>query len=87
MWVDIFPTILAFIAQLVAVSHEYLTAPSTYTRMMHPLPALVHSKYPFYTLGGGDRRWKNLGEADGEGLEWVGSLMSVASYFFFLVGV
>jgi hypothetical protein len=50
---------------------------------MHPLPALAHSKYPFYTPGGSDRRWKNLGEADGEGLEWVGGLMLVASYFFF----
>lgn len=60
------------------LSHEYLTAPSTYTRMMHPLPALTHSKYPFYTPGGGDRRWKNLGEADSEGLEWVGGLMVIA---------
>lgn len=50
---------------------------ATYTRLVHPLPALSHINYPFYTPGGEDKRWLGSGQVEEEGLRWVGGLMSV----------
>ncbi|EAU84348.1 hypothetical protein CC1G_01344 [Coprinopsis cinerea okayama7 len=49
--------------------------PSSYTRIRRPLPAATHAKYPFYTPGGGDIRWKDSDEINGQGGRWVGSMM------------
>ncbi|KAG1752542.1 uncharacterized protein EDB91DRAFT_1044592 [Suillus paluster] len=46
----------------------------SYNKLTHPLPAESHRNYPFYTPGGGDRRWGSLEE---QGLQWVGGLMFV----------
>jgi hypothetical protein len=46
-----------------------------YTRLTHPLPALSHANYPFYTPGGGDGRWRGSEEGEESGLRWVGGLM------------
>lgn len=43
--------------------------------MTHPLPAASHQNYPWYTAGGGDKRWLGSGEEEEEGLKWVGGLM------------
>ncbi|KAJ7180344.1 hypothetical protein C8R43DRAFT_1084281 [Mycena crocata] len=48
-----------------------------YSRLRYPIPAPIHSNYPFYTPGGGDKRWIISEELE-EGLEWVGGLMLVA---------
>jgi hypothetical protein len=48
-----------------------------YERLTHPLPALSHAAYPFYTSGGGDKRWLSAGTVEEEGKQWVGGLMSV----------
>ena len=48
-----------------------------YERLTHPLPALSHAAYPFYTPGGGDKRWLTSGTIEEEGKQWVGGLMSV----------
>lgn len=48
-----------------------------YERLTHPLPALSHAAYPFYTPGDGDRRWLVSGTLEEEGQQWVGGLMSV----------
>lgn len=54
------------------------TLPSnTYARMTHPLPAVSHANYPWYTHGGGDKRWIDCDEEE-DGFHWVGGLMSVA---------
>ncbi|KAI0005142.1 hypothetical protein BJV74DRAFT_807212 [Russula compacta] len=50
----------------------------TYERLTHPLPALSHAAYPFYTPGGGDRRWLVSGTLEEEGQQWVGGLMLTA---------
>ena len=51
---------------------------TAYTKLVHPTPAPSHAKYPFYTPGGGDRRWLMSGEEEEEeGLFWVGGLMYV----------
>jgi len=46
-------------------------------RLTRPLPALSHAAYPFYTEGGGDKRWLTSETGEEEGREWVGGLMSV----------
>jgi len=46
-----------------------------YERLTHPLPALTHAAYPFYTQGGGDKRWLMSGTVEEEGSQWVGGLM------------
>lgn len=51
---------------------------ATYTRLVHPLPALSHINYPFYTPGGEDKRWLGSGQVEEEGLRWVGGLMIIA---------
>lgn len=48
-----------------------------YERLTHPRPALSHAAYPFYTPGGGDKRWLTSGTLEEEGKQWVGGLMSV----------
>ncbi|KAF9054969.1 hypothetical protein BDZ89DRAFT_1152795 [Hymenopellis radicata] len=48
-----------------------------YEPMLHPLPAPSHANYPWYTPGGGDKRWLGSGEDEEEGLCWVGGLMIV----------
>jgi len=48
-----------------------------YERLTHPLPALSHAAYPFYTSGGGDKRWLMAGTVEEEGKQWVGGLMFV----------
>lgn len=48
-----------------------------YERLTHPRPALSHAAYPFYTPGGGDKRWLTSGDLEEEGKQWVGGLMSV----------
>lgn len=48
-----------------------------YERLTRPLPALSHIAYPFYTPGGGDKRWITSGTLEEEGKQWVGGLMSV----------
>lgn len=50
-----------------------------YERLTHPLPAPSHAAYPFYTTGGGDKRWLISGTLEEEGHQWVGGLMSVCS--------
>lgn len=53
----------------------------TYTHLTHPLPAPSHAKYPWYTAGGGDKRWVQSDDAEEQGLQWVGGLMSVIDFF------
>ncbi|KAE9409971.1 hypothetical protein BT96DRAFT_462336 [Gymnopus androsaceus JB14] len=49
-----------------------------FSRLTHPLPAPSHRNYPWYTPGGGDKRWLGSGEDEEEGLKWVGGLMIIA---------
>ncbi|KAG9218836.1 hypothetical protein CCMSSC00406_0001050 [Pleurotus cornucopiae] len=49
-----------------------------YARLAHPRPNPSHANYPFYTPGGGDKRWLGSGEVEEEGLQWVGGMMIVA---------
>jgi len=46
-----------------------------YERLTHPIPALSHAEYPFYTPGGGDKRWLISETVEEEGKQWVGGLM------------
>ncbi|KAJ7044591.1 hypothetical protein C8F04DRAFT_591275 [Mycena alexandri] len=48
-----------------------------YSSLKYPLPAQTHINYPFYTPGGGDKRWI-ISEDSEVGLEWIGGLMIVA---------
>ncbi|KAI0307039.1 hypothetical protein B0F90DRAFT_1684632, partial [Multifurca ochricompacta] len=50
----------------------------SYERLTHPLPAPSHAAYPFYTPGGGDKRWLTVGTLEEEGQQWVGGLMLTA---------
>ncbi|KAG5648872.1 hypothetical protein DXG03_000221 [Asterophora parasitica] len=56
----------------------HVPSPETYHRLTHPLPARSHAEYPYYTSGGGDKRWLGEGEVEEEGLRWVGGLMLIA---------
>ncbi|KAK0461993.1 uncharacterized protein EV420DRAFT_1266034 [Desarmillaria tabescens] len=56
----------------------YQVTYDSYTRLTHPLPAVSHSGYPWFTPGGGDKRWLGSGAEEEEGLCWVGGLMVVA---------
>jgi hypothetical protein len=49
----------------------------TYEHLTHPMPAPSYAEYPFYTPGGGDKRWLISGNVEEEGHQWVGGLMSV----------
>ena len=51
-----------------------------YELLTHPLPAHSHRNYPWYTPGGGDKRWIASGDEEEEGLCWVGSLMSPQTF-------
>ncbi|KAG6821510.1 hypothetical protein H0H93_000019 [Arthromyces matolae] len=59
-------------------AYTYVPTPETYTRPVHPLPAPSHANYPYYSPGGGDKRWLGEGEIEEEGLRWVGGLMIIA---------
>ncbi|GAW05071.1 hypothetical protein LENED_006905 [Lentinula edodes] len=48
-----------------------------FSHMAHPLPVSSHANYPWYTPGGGDKRWLGSGEVEEEGLKWVGGLMII----------
>jgi len=60
------------------VDPGYQALPTSYTRLMYPLPSPSHANYPFHTPGGGDKRWLGSGEVEEEGLQWVGGLMIIA---------
>ncbi|TFK43747.1 hypothetical protein BDQ12DRAFT_675493 [Crucibulum laeve] len=60
------------------LSNEYHMPYTTYTHLSYPLPAPTHANYPFYTPGGGDRRWVSSEAAEEEGLHWVGGMMIIA---------
>ncbi|KAF5393137.1 hypothetical protein D9757_001307 [Collybiopsis confluens] len=61
-----------------SVDYPEISPPSIdFARMTHPLPAPSHANYPWYTPGGGDKRWLGSGQ-DEEGLKWVGGLMIIA---------
>ncbi len=49
----------------------------TYARLRYPSPNWKYANYPFYTPGGNDRRWNGSGEAEEDGLQWVGGMMYV----------
>ncbi|KAG6903413.1 hypothetical protein C0995_005436 [Termitomyces sp. Mi166 len=59
-------------------THTYIPPLETYVRPLYPIPAPSHSNYPYYTPGGGDKRWLEESEIEEEGLRWVGGLMIVA---------
>ncbi|KAF8272122.1 hypothetical protein EI94DRAFT_1770049 [Lactarius quietus] len=51
---------------------------NSYERLTHPFPVSSHAEYPFYTPGGGDKRWLMSGDLEEEGHQWVGGLMLTA---------
>ncbi|KAI0068569.1 hypothetical protein BV25DRAFT_1817434 [Artomyces pyxidatus] len=53
------------------------TAP-LYERLVHPLPSNSHANYPFFTPGGGDKRWFGFGALEEDGQQWVGGMMLTA---------
>ncbi|KAK0230639.1 hypothetical protein IW262DRAFT_1339509 [Armillaria fumosa] len=55
----------------------YQVTSHSYTRLTHPLPAVSHFDYPWFTSGGSDKRWLGSGAEEEEGLCWVGGLMVV----------
>ncbi|KAF9006596.1 hypothetical protein BDQ17DRAFT_1352026 [Cyathus striatus] len=61
-----------------SISNEYHVSYAAYTKLSCPLPSSIHANYPFYTPGGGDRRWRSWGGVEEEGLHWVGGLMIIA---------
>ncbi|KAJ7780996.1 hypothetical protein B0H16DRAFT_1658683 [Mycena metata] len=66
-----------------AFLHPPGVAPDTaaikdYSSLKYPLPAQTHINYPFYTPGGGDKRWIMPEDSEEAGLEWIGGLMIVA---------
>ncbi|KAF5363744.1 hypothetical protein D9756_000194 [Leucocoprinus leucothites] len=48
------------------LSLEYQMTTNTYTKLRHPTPSPSHANYPFYTPGGGDRRWIGMPETEEE---------------------
>lgn len=54
---------------------------NTYTQLQHPTPSPAYANYPFFTPGGGDRRWIGTPETE-DGLHWVGPLMYVFVFSF-----
>ena len=56
-------------------SRERPRSGHSYERLTHPFPASSHAEYPFYTSGGGDKRWLMSGDLEEEGQQWVGGLM------------
>lgn len=59
-------------------SRERSRSGHSYERLTHPFPASSHAEYPFYTPGGGDKRWLVSGDLEEEGQQWVGGLMLTA---------
>ncbi|KAF9464878.1 hypothetical protein BDZ94DRAFT_1215690 [Collybia nuda] len=59
-------------------AYSFRASSETYTHLIHPLPSPSHANYPFYTPGGGDKRWLGSGEVEEEGFRWVGGLMIIA---------
>ncbi|THH30697.1 hypothetical protein EUX98_g3509 [Antrodiella citrinella] len=49
-----------------------------YRRLTYPLPSSSYANYPFFTPGGGDKRWFGTGESEEGGRQWVGGLMITA---------
>ncbi|KAH9049652.1 hypothetical protein EDB84DRAFT_1585449 [Lactarius hengduanensis] len=47
----------------------------SYEHLTHPFPTPSHAAYPFYTPGGGDKRWLMSGDLEEDGQQWVGGLM------------
>lgn len=66
-----------FLINIFPVFKEYRNPSTTYRRLTHPEPAPTHVNYPFFTSGGGDLRWLDLGEMEEKDLHWVGGLLSV----------
>lgn len=60
----------------ILVSQEYEMTSNTYTQIQHPVPSAAYANYPFFTPGGGDRRWISS-PANEDNLHWVGPLMYV----------
>ncbi|KXN86129.1 hypothetical protein AN958_10496 [Leucoagaricus sp. SymC.cos] len=60
------------------LSQEYQMTTNTYTKLRHPTPSPSYANYPFYTPGGGDRRWVSMPETE-EGMHWVGPLIVTSS--------
>jgi hypothetical protein len=63
----------------IVAANSFHRPPPEYDVLLHPLPTPSHSSYPFYTPGGGDTRWVGPGEAEEEGLQWVGCILSAHS--------
>ncbi|EKM79873.1 hypothetical protein AGABI1DRAFT_106215 [Agaricus bisporus var. burnettii JB137-S8] len=59
------------------LSQEYEMTSNTYTQIQHPVPSAAYANYPFFTPGGGDRRWISS-PANEDNLHWVGPLMLIA---------
>ena len=59
----------------------YRSALPAYSRLDHPVPALTHANYPYYTEGGSDKRWLGSGAIEEGGLQWVGGLMCIILFF------
>ncbi|KAF8639687.1 hypothetical protein AX17_000951 [Amanita inopinata Kibby_2008] len=57
---------------------NHARSPLSYTFLHYPSPAPLHMNYPFYTPGGGDRRWIGSGELEEDGLQWIGRMLVVA---------
>ncbi|CDO73759.1 hypothetical protein BN946_scf185015.g87 [Trametes cinnabarina] len=49
-----------------------------YRKMTHPLPSKSHTRYPFYTPSGEDKRWLGTQELEEGGRQWVGPMLVTA---------
>lgn len=49
-----------------------------YSRLLRPLPSIVHVNYPFFTPSGEDKRWFGIGDSEEGGRQWIGGLMLTA---------
>ncbi|KAI0268124.1 hypothetical protein BC834DRAFT_867974 [Gloeopeniophorella convolvens] len=66
-------------ASIASVSSEGRHVASyAYERLTRPIPAPSHAAYPFFTPGGGDKRWLGSGATEEDGRKWVGGLMLTA---------
>ncbi|KAI0722757.1 hypothetical protein C8Q76DRAFT_835970 [Earliella scabrosa] len=50
----------------------------TYRQLTHPLPSDGHANYPFYTPGGGDKRWLGNEEMEENDRQWIGPMLITA---------
>ncbi|KAG8936531.1 hypothetical protein FRC02_001497 [Tulasnella sp. 418] len=51
---------------------------SPYRILRHPLPILQFAKYPNFTPGDCDQRWRGSGELEEDGLVWAGPMLLTA---------